>query len=85
MSVAATAYILSLPESERQTLLNEREQEIIELVVWGFKDEEIADRLGITKATFDRHLAEIFDKLGVSDHLELIIYAYTTVAIASSF
>jgi len=69
MSTAATTYILSLPQSERQALLNEREQEIIEFIVRGFKDEAIADRLGISKVTFDRHLAEIFDKLGVPDHL----------------
>ncbi len=56
-------------------LLTAREQEIVSLVTQGFRNKEIADKLSISEQTVKNHLHNIFDKLGVSDRLELALYA----------
>ena len=54
----------------------DQEREIIAHVVMGLKDDQIASRLLISEPTLSCCFASIFDKFGVSDRLELIIYAY---------
>jgi two-component system nitrate/nitrite response regulator NarL len=55
--------------------LSQRELEIIVLVAHGYKNKEIAEQLFITEQTVKNHLRNVFDKLGVSDRLELALYA----------
>ncbi len=55
--------------------LSQREREIVVLVAQGFKNKEIAERMFISEQTVKNHLHNIFDKLGVSDRLELALYA----------
>jgi DNA-binding NarL/FixJ family response regulator len=45
------------------------------LVAQGFKNKEMAERMFISEQTVKNHLHNIFDKLGVSDRLELALYA----------
>ncbi len=56
-------------------LLSERETEIVQLVSQGFRNREIGEKLFISEQTVKNHLHNIFDKLGVSDRLELALYA----------
>jgi two-component system nitrate/nitrite response regulator NarL len=65
-------------ESERAKVesLTAREREIILRVGDGLKNEAIARQLGISEKTVRNHLSAIFDKLGVTDRLELLLYAY---------
>ena len=62
------------PRSEKP-LLSDREKEIVHLVVQGFRNKEIGVKLFIGEQTVKNHLHNIFDKLGVSDRLELALYA----------
>jgi len=62
------------PGRERAPLSN-REREIVILVAQGHKNKEMADKLFISEQTVKNHLHNIFDKLGVSDRLELALYA----------
>ena len=55
--------------------LSHREREIVVLVAQGFKNKEMAERMFISEQTVKNHLHNIFDKLGVSDRLELALYA----------
>jgi DNA-binding NarL/FixJ family response regulator len=55
--------------------LSQREREIVALVAQGFKNKEIAEKIFISEQTVKNHLHNIFDKLGVSDRLELALYA----------
>jgi two-component system, NarL family, nitrate/nitrite response regulator NarL len=64
------------PEAARIAALTAREREIVELVGRGLKTEQIGERLSISEKTVRNHLTAIFDKLGVSDRLELLMYAY---------
>ncbi|MBK5293111.1 MAG: response regulator transcription factor [Acidobacteriia bacterium] len=59
---------------ERSPLSN-REREIVALVAQGFKNKEMAEKMFISEQTVKNHLHNIFDKLGVSDRLELALYA----------
>jgi DNA-binding NarL/FixJ family response regulator len=56
--------------------LTSRERDIVELVVQGLKNEDVARRLGISEKTVRNHLTAVFDKLHVTDRLQLLVYAY---------
>jgi DNA-binding NarL/FixJ family response regulator len=56
-------------------LLSDREMEIVQLVAQGFQGKEIGKKLFISEYTVKNHMSNIFDKLGVSDRLELVLYA----------
>jgi two-component system nitrate/nitrite response regulator NarL len=60
---------------EQSGALSQREREIVVLVAQGFKNKEMAERMFISEQTVKNHLHNIFDKLGVSDRLELALYA----------
>ncbi len=55
--------------------LSHREREIVALVAQGYKNKEMAEKMFISEQTVKNHLHNIFDKLGVSDRLELALYA----------
>ncbi|HET7753246.1 MAG TPA: response regulator transcription factor [Anaeromyxobacteraceae bacterium] len=56
--------------------LTPREREIVGLIGEGLRNDEVARRLGITSKTVKNQLTTIFEKLGVSSRLELVVYAY---------
>jgi two-component system, NarL family, nitrate/nitrite response regulator NarL len=60
---------------DQSSALSQREREIVVLVAQGFKNKEMAERMFISEQTVKNHLHNIFDKLGVSDRLELALYA----------
>ena len=67
---------LTAPPRERErSPLSQREREIVALVAQGFKNKEMAEKMFISEQTVKNHLHNIFDKLGVSDRLELALYA----------
>jgi DNA-binding NarL/FixJ family response regulator len=55
--------------------LSTREREIVALVAQGYKNKEMAEKMFISEQTVKNHLHNIFDKLGVSDRLELALFA----------
>jgi DNA-binding NarL/FixJ family response regulator len=61
----------SQPRSE----LSERELEIIELVATGLTNQEIAERLTISKRTVDNHVSNIFTKTGAKNRVALLNWA----------
>ena len=64
------------PQRDRErSPLSQREREIVALVAQGFKNKEMAEKMFISEQTVKSHLHNIFDKLGVSDRLELALYA----------
>jgi DNA-binding NarL/FixJ family response regulator len=66
----------AIPGRERErSPLSQREREIVALVAQGFKNKEMAEKMFISEQTVKNHLHNIFDKLGVSDRLELALYA----------
>ena len=55
--------------------LTPREQEVIKQIAEGLSSEEIAETLVISKKTVDRHRANILEKLGMRNRVELTRYA----------
>lgn len=65
------------PVRDRETRtspLSPREREIVGLVLQGYKNRELAEKLAISEQTVKNHMHNVFDKLGVSDRLELALY-----------
>ena len=56
-------------------LLTAREEEIVKLVAEAHTNEEIAELLKISKKTVERHRANVLEKLGMRDRVELTRYA----------
>jgi DNA-binding NarL/FixJ family response regulator len=61
--------------ARRDKLLSDRESQIMRLVAQGQRNKEIGQNLFISEQTVKNHVHNIFDKLGVSDRLELALYA----------
>jgi two-component system nitrate/nitrite response regulator NarL len=60
---------------ERRFGLTARELEIVTAVTTGFANKEIAQRLSLSEETVKHHLTKIFGKVGVSNRLELALFA----------
>jgi DNA-binding NarL/FixJ family response regulator len=61
---------------EQIASLTKRERDVIHLVAQGLRNKQIAHRLSISDVTVRHHLTSTFNKLGVNDRFELMIYAY---------
>jgi DNA-binding NarL/FixJ family response regulator len=57
-------------------LLSARETEVVQCVTEGLTNREIAQRLKLTEHTVKNYLFRIFDKLGVSSRVEVVLYAF---------
>src|SRR5208337_5554048 len=55
--------------------LTRREKTIISYLMQGWRNKEISTHLAISEQTVKNHLRTIYDKVGVSDRLELVLYA----------
>jgi DNA-binding NarL/FixJ family response regulator len=55
--------------------LTPRELQIIRAIVAAYGNKEIAEKFAISEKTVKHHLTNIFDKLGVSNRLELALFA----------
>jgi two-component system nitrate/nitrite response regulator NarL len=67
---------VSAVQDERERLgLTPRELEIVSAIVTGLSNREMARQCAISEQTVKHHLTRIYDKLGVSNRLELALYA----------
>ena len=71
---------LSRPKFEKfyspnGTLLSARETDVVRCLADGLTNREIAQRLKLTEHTVKNYLFRIFDKLGVSSRVEVVLYA----------
>lgn len=65
----------SMPRVLQQKILTDREIEVMSLIVQGYINKEIADKLNIGLATVITHRKNIMDKLGMKSVSALTIYA----------
>lgn len=63
---------IGLPEvqQDRAVRLTKRELEVLSLVIEGKSSKDVADALYVSKRTVDFHLANIYDKLQVSNRVQ---------------
>ena len=57
--------------------LTQREREVVRLVADGMRNLEIALELGLSEHTVRNYLIRVFDKLGISSRVELVLYAFS--------
>lgn len=58
-----------------QQLLTSREEQVVALVAEGLANRDIASELDLSEHTIKTYLYRIFDKLGISSRVELVLYA----------
>ena len=73
----ALAQVPSLPvvNSKGKKLLTAREEQVVALVADGLSNRGVALELRLSEHTVKKYLFRIFDKLGVSSRVELVLYA----------
>jgi DNA-binding NarL/FixJ family response regulator len=71
---AYRAQAAQLTSPRPKTHLSDKEMLIISCVTQGMKNKEIAHEVGTTEQVVKNYLRKIYDKLGVSDRLELALY-----------
>jgi DNA-binding NarL/FixJ family response regulator len=59
-------------------LLTKREEDVVRLLAEGLQNREIAKELKLSEHTVKNYLFHIFDKLGVSSRVELVLYAVSS-------
>ncbi len=68
--------IIESKTNKRLCALSKREKEILQLIAKEYSTKEIANMLGISEKTVRNHKSNIMAKLGISNHVGLIKYAY---------
>jgi DNA-binding NarL/FixJ family response regulator len=66
---------LRVLNSAGNDLLTPREEQVVALVAEGLGNREIAIELNLSHHTIKKYLFRIFDKLGISTRVELVLYA----------
>ncbi len=74
MIEAYRAHATALISPRVQPKLSDKEYAIIGCITQGMRNKEIAHRIGTTEQVIKNYLRKIYDKLGVSDRLELALY-----------
>jgi DNA-binding NarL/FixJ family response regulator len=62
-------------ESQSAVTLSERELQIIDLVAAGLTNQEIAEKLEISKRTVDNHISNILTKTATDNRVALVRWA----------
>jgi two-component system, NarL family, nitrate/nitrite response regulator NarL len=68
---------LRMVDSRGDAILSKREHDVVQCVAEGLSNREIAARLKLTEHTVKNYLFRIFDKLGVSSRVEVVLYAFS--------
>ncbi len=66
---------LRVVNSTGRSLLTPREEQVVALVADGLTNRGVATELGLSEHTIKKYLLRIFDKVGISSRVELVLYA----------
>jgi DNA-binding NarL/FixJ family response regulator len=65
-------------------LLTEREMTVVQCVAEGLTNREVAAQLNLSEYTVKNYMFRIFDKLGVSSRVELVLFVASQMASTTS-
>jgi DNA-binding NarL/FixJ family response regulator len=66
---------LRVVSANGEKLLTSREEQVVALVADGLSNRNVATELGLSEHTVKKYLFRIFEKLGISNRVELVLYA----------
>jgi DNA-binding NarL/FixJ family response regulator len=66
---------LRLVNSRGRRMLTKREDDVVRMVADGLSNRQAAQKLGLTEHTVSNYLFRIYEKLGISSRVELVLYA----------
>jgi DNA-binding NarL/FixJ family response regulator len=75
VDIVAQVPSLRVVNANGNTLITPREEQVVALVAEGLSNREIAQELRLSERTVKKYLFRIFDKLGISTRVELVLYA----------
>ena len=79
LELVLTLRPLKIQHAGGMARLTPRERDVVRLVAEGMRNQEIALQLSLTEHTVRNYLIRIFDKLGISSRVELVLYAFSGV------
>ncbi len=79
LDVFVTAAPPRLLNSRGRVLLTKREDDVVRLVSQGAPNRDVAEKLGLSEHTVSNYLFRIYEKLGVSSRVELVLYALSSL------
>ncbi len=83
-ALASTPKIRAV-DGKGMDLLSKREVEVVRCLAEGLTNREIAERIGLSQHTIKNYLFRIFDKLGVSNRIELLFMTLSPSTAAPPF
>ncbi len=69
-----------VPDGRTAAPLTAREEDVLPLLVEGLSNQEIADRLHLGVTTVKTHVANLMDKLGAQNRVQLAVFGYQRMA-----
>jgi len=66
---------LRVVNTNGEDLLTPREEQVVALVAEGLSNRDVAQEVKLSEHTVKKYLFRIFDKLGISTRVELVLYA----------
>ncbi|MCJ1696549.1 response regulator transcription factor [Rathayibacter caricis] len=75
-AVAADRVRTPAPSGTEPDQLTPREVEVLRLMAQGLSNDEIADLLGVGRATVKTHVSNVLMKLALRDRVQAVVYAY---------
>jgi DNA-binding NarL/FixJ family response regulator len=75
LEVVAQVPSLRMVNSRGTKLLTPREEQVVALVADGLSNRQVAEELNLSEHTVKKYVFRIFDKLGISSRVELVLYA----------
>jgi DNA-binding NarL/FixJ family response regulator len=77
LDALSSAAPLRIVSPQGRTVLTNREKDVVKLVAEGLSNRAIAQELGLTEHTISNYLFRIYEKLGISSRVELVLYSFS--------
>jgi DNA-binding NarL/FixJ family response regulator len=70
---------MKMVDAKGLPLLTKREEDVVRLLAEGYQNREIARELRLSEHTVKNYLFRVFEKLGISSRVELVLYAVSSM------
>jgi two-component system nitrate/nitrite response regulator NarL len=74
LDALSTSMPIHLQDARGANILSKREEDVVRLVADGMTNREISHQLSLSEHTVRNYLFRVFEKLGISNRVELVLY-----------